>query len=369
MINRLYVHNFRCLENFELRFDNQPSSLLIGKNGTGKSTVGIALKIFQNIGRGTGRVRELIKIKDFCQNRTDVPIRFELEVVLNEQTFKYSIAFELPENFRELRILDEQLSVDGETIYSRDKALVSLHQSPHRQEATFKVDWHLVALPIIQMESEGDALHIFKSWLAKMVLLSPIPRQMKGESQRDVQKIDLDGKNIGDWFSALLNRYPAAYMIIDKYLREIIPDILDIQNEETGSESKEICVRFKGDKGQLKIYFKDLSDGEKCFFLCAILLAANKFYGPFFCFWDEPDNYLSLSEVGFFQTNLRRAFANGGQFLATSHNPEAINKFSKENIFVLDRKNHLEPTLIRLLADISFTGDLVTALTCGDIEL
>ena len=39
MIERLYVHNFRCLENFTLDLAGHPSALLIGKNGAGKSTV------------------------------------------------------------------------------------------------------------------------------------------------------------------------------------------------------------------------------------------------------------------------------------------------------------------------------------------
>ena len=130
-----------------------------------------------------------------------------------------------------------------------------------------------------------------------------------------------------------------------------------------------MSVRFEVNKATLRVNFEDLSDGEKCFFLCAIVLAANNSYGPLLCFWDEPDNYLSLSEVGFFITLLRSSFKNNGQILFTSHHPEAIRKFSNENTFVLDRKSHLEPTLIRLLDDIPVAGDLINALICGDIEL
>lgn len=71
-------------------------------------------------------------------------------------------------------------------------------------------------------------------------------------------------------------------------------------NELIGKDSKSMIVRFEENNANLSIEFNDLSDGEKCFFLCAVVLAANKFYGPLFCFWDEPDNYLSLSEVGHF---------------------------------------------------------------------
>jgi len=51
MIERFYVHNFRCLENFELPISGRASSLLIGRNGTGKSTIRLALEVLQQIGR------------------------------------------------------------------------------------------------------------------------------------------------------------------------------------------------------------------------------------------------------------------------------------------------------------------------------
>ena len=148
-----------------------------------------------------------------------------------------------------------------------------------------------------------------------------------------------------------------------------MPDIQDFLNEQIGRNAKSMIVRFEANNATLSIDFEDLSDGEKCFFLCAVVLAANKYYGLLFCFWDEPDNYLSLSEVGHFVMSLRRAFKNSGQILITSHNEEAIRKFSNENTFILDRKSHLEPTLIRRLSDLSFTGDLINSLISGDIEL
>ena len=43
MIKRFYVHNFRSLQNFELPVNGDPSALLIGRNGAGKSSVGMAL--------------------------------------------------------------------------------------------------------------------------------------------------------------------------------------------------------------------------------------------------------------------------------------------------------------------------------------
>jgi ABC-type cobalamin/Fe3+-siderophores transport system ATPase subunit len=367
MLQRLYVHNFRCLENFELNLKDLPSSLLIGKNGTGKSTIAFALEVLQSIGRGINRVSQLIQAKDFNSGRSGIPIRFEIEVLLKEQLYKYVLALELsPENPKEIRVFEEQLLVAGNPIYSREVSQVNFYSSP--QEAQFQLLWHLVALPLIQVQSETDPLYIFKNWLSRMIILAPIPSLMTGESSGETLEPERNGSNFGEWFSGLLRRYPAAYTQVDRYLREVMPDIQDIQNEPIGKDAKSMIVQFEANNQTLSLDFKDLSDGEKCFFLCAVVLAANKYYSPF-CFWDEPDNYLSLSEVGHFITTLRRSFKNSGQILVTSHNEEAIRKFSNENTFVLDRKSHLEPTLIRMLSDISINGDLVDTLIRGDIEL
>lgn len=392
MLQRLYVHNFRCLENFELNLKDLPSSLLIGKNGAGKSTIAFALEVLQSIGRGINRVSQLIQAKDFNSSRSGVPIRFEIEVLLKEQLYKYILALELsPENSKEIRVFEEQLLVAGSPIYSREASQVKLYannlQSQTSQDnrsanpfsnqfplasqlmaSQFQLDWHLVALPLIQAQSETDPLYIFKSWLSRMVILAPIPSLMTGESSGETLEPKRDGSNFGEWFSGLLRRYPAAYTQVDRYLREVMPDIQDIQNEPIGKDAKSMVVQFEANNQTLSLDFKELSDGEKCFFLCAVVLAANKYYSPF-CFWDEPDNYLSLSEVGHFVTALRRSFKNSGQILVTSHNEEAIRKFSNENTFILDRKSHLEPTLIRLLSDIPINGDLVDTLIRGDIEL
>jgi ABC-type polar amino acid transport system ATPase subunit len=62
---------------------------LIGKNGVGKSAIARALELLQRIARGTNRMRDLadkfdymVGPKDFARGRADVPMRFEMEVLL-----------------------------------------------------------------------------------------------------------------------------------------------------------------------------------------------------------------------------------------------------------------------------------------------
>jgi predicted ATPase len=346
--------------------------MLIGNNGSGKTTVGLALEILQKIARGTNRVGDLVKPKDLARGRTDVPMRFEIEVELDAKTYRYAIAFEFPKGSKELRVLDEKFEVGIEAVYTRDAAQVQLeHVSALIRLAgrsSFPIDRHLVALPLIQEQLRDDPLLVFKQWLARMLILRPVPSLILGDSKEETLEPNPQVTNFGAWFSGLLALAPSAYTKIDEYLKQVMPDLKDIKNPVVGTDFRSLVVQFSNTQGSLNLPFEDLSDGEKCFMICALVLASNDAYSPAFCFWDEPDNFLALSEVGHFVLALRNAFQSGGQFIATSHNPEAIRSFSDENTLVLYRKNHLEPARVLPLNEIQVSGDLVGALIRGDVE-
>ncbi len=297
-----------------------------------------------------------------------LPMRFEIEVELAASVYEYFISFELPQGFKELRVSQEKLIVNGKPVYTREEAQVRLTRTSQQKEATFFLDWHLVALPVVQEQSTNDPLFIFRQWLARSLILRPIPSLIKGNSEQEILEPSLKVDNFGEWFSGLLAEAPSAYNSIDKYLKQVMPDFKDIKNPPVGKDSRSLEVQFTNDKGSIRLPFEDLSDGEKCFMICAVVLAANEAYGPVLCFWDEPDNYLAPDEVGHFVLALRSSFKTGGQFIATSHNPEAIRSFSEENTLMLFRRSHLEPTMVRRVNELKFHGDFVEALTRSDME-
>jgi predicted ATPase len=364
MIERLYVNNFRCLENFSIDFGPRPSTLLIGKNGTGKSTVRHALAVFQSICRGSGRVRELIQRSDFAQYRTHIPIRFVADLKLDDKSFEYWIAFDWPEHFREARIIEEGLTVDSEVVFSRKQAQVDTAGG-----SSFRLDWHIFALPIINDRAAERSIGRVKAFFASMILLAPYPASVSGFSEEDTFELQQDAANFSSFLNALLSQYPASYSVIIDYLKFTIPDLESFGNVLRGEKGKQLIVKFeRGDPpGVLPIDFKHLSDGEKSFFFSAMIVASNKLREPVFCFWDEPENHLSLPEIGHFITQLRKLANRNGQFIATSHHPETIRRFSDENTLVFTRNSHLEPTVARPLDDFDYNSDLIGALIRGEI--
>jgi hypothetical protein len=262
-----------------------------------------------------------VKPQDVSRGRFDVPTRIEIDVELDSKTYHYAVAFEFPQGFRELRVLEEKLAVGGKPVYTRAEAQVTLAKTGQEQEAKFRIDWHLVALPIVQQQSATDPLFIFKRWLSRMLILRPIPSLITGDSEQETLLPNVQVTDFGAWFWGLLASAPAAYAIIDQYLKQVMPDLRYIKNPEIDrKEFRRLEVEFSTDQGSVAIPFKDLSDGEKCFMICALVLAANDVYGPLLCHWDEPDNHLAMDEVGHFVLALRRAFQPGrGQLILTSH--------------------------------------------------
>jgi predicted ATPase len=364
MIERLYVNNFRCFENFSIDLVDHSSALVIGNNGVGKSTFLNALAVLQSIGRGSGRAKELIGRSDFTQERTDIPMRFEIDLKLAAKHFKYTISFDFPSNFEEARVVEESLFVDGYEIFSRVQAQVNITDG-----GAFRVDWHVLALPVINEPQGQTSIQQVKSFLGSLILIAPIPATMSGFSEEDSVELKHDASNFSSWFNALLSRFPAAYSDLYDYLKHSIPDLSSFENVPRGESGKQLLVKFKRDESNqvLQLEFKQLSDGEKCFFLSALILAASRASGPVVCVWDEPDNHLSLQDVGQFVTQLRKMTNQDGQLIVTSHHPETIRKFSDETTFVFSKESHLEPTVVQKLADLPYNGDLIEAIVRDEI--
>ena len=204
-------------------------------------------------------------------------------------------------------MLEEKLTIEGRCVYSREVANVHLARTGLEKEANFLIDWHLVALPIIQQQSRSDPLFVFKQWLARMLILRPMPGLILGDSKDETLEPNSYVTDFGAWFSGLLAYAPSAYSKIDEYLKQVMPDLKDIKNPLVGTDSRSLEVQFVSERETVKLPFNDLSDGEKCFMICALVLAATEVHGPVFCFWDEPDNYLAPSEVGHIVLALRKA--------------------------------------------------------------
>lgn len=345
MLTKIYIHNYKCFQNFTFDFGEFHEGVIIGQNGTGKTTLSCVLDVLRQIGVGKASVEALIGTRDFWHISSTEMLRIEASFNVGDDCLTYGFALELPEGFTKLRVAEETLIANGETILTRDRAQVDvLNRSGNHSH--FMNDWHEFVLPriFIQDGVTADAVKKIRTILSNILILRPIPDDMgRGLLADAEQHLSPRCENFDTWLWQRYIELPDIYEHIKQWLRNTnsLQDFVGFKT--TGSD---LIARFRGDGKSLEIPFGWLSSGEKIFFLAASIMAINE-YGdnPVICFWDEPNNYLSLSEIGHVMISLRHSFSSRGQLIITTHSDEALSRFSDENVFYLARHSHLEPTL------------------------
>lgn len=357
MFKRLYAHNFKCLQNFEFKLDGLNSVFLLGKNGSGKTTIFDVVEIFQQIGRGVTSLKDLINETSFNHGNKNLPIEFELDVTIGKKNFTYKLSIEFPEGFIYPRIKNESLLVSNKAVFQRNGGQTSVNDSTH-----FLLDWHHIGLPLISVKSDDEPLAIFRDWLRDIIILSPFPRHFNDLSKAESAIVSREAENIIDWARWLLSSNPSLYITISDFLKFRMPDLQVFKFETLGRDDRGLTFTFKDNNKNVEVDFSQLSDGEKIFFLGATVIAAQMNNPTTLCLWDEPDNFVGLKELNHFITTFRKSFEaseSKAQLIMTSHNERVVNNFSDHNIFVVSRSSHLSPTRVEVLENISYDSQTV----------
>lgn len=367
MLHSVYIDHYRSLQNFDLSVADLKSALILGKNGSGKSSIFDALQVFQQIGRGVTQIKQLISKTDFSFGQTQQPIHLVLTARLEGKMFCYRLEIELPERFREPKIKQESLTCEGKEVLQREGGKTLLNHS-----AEFFLDWHHIGLPLVSVRDEKEPIAVFRQWLKRMIVLSPIPALFSATSKQESEVLDRQGRYVLDWARQLLAESPSIYGVIDVFLKQRMPDFLVFRFETLGKDEKELIFVFDNANEQtIELNFSQLSDGEKVFFLTACMIAAFQTGQSVTCIWDEPDNYISLVELSHFITSCRKAVENKkhfAQLIVTSHSAQVINEFSSHNTFMLARDSHAQPTRLSLLANKHYLSPtLIEAFENGEL--
>ena len=103
MLKRLYTDNFRCFENFEVRFDG--SNVLLGRNGTGKTSLLDALRRIQEFVVRGRKVDEVFPARDLSVNQRRTTQRFELDTETGGDSYAYKLVIEHQPERNRARVL------------------------------------------------------------------------------------------------------------------------------------------------------------------------------------------------------------------------------------------------------------------------
>ena len=292
MIRRLYVDNFRCLNNFELELAE--TNILLGANGTGKTSVLDILRRIQDFIVQGSKVSDIFAARHVSIGREDPLQRFEIDVSADGTGYKYSLAIEHDRMRRKARILQETLLCDGRPLLEFELGDAQLYHDDHEPGPAYPFDWTQSALSVLNERDDNRKLFRFKREVANCVFVHPCPPLFRSESPTEDELMDRSMSNFVGWYRHAVQENLGAVSGLFADLRDVLPGFESINLTESG-DARVLKVQYRASGKQKNYRFDDLSDGQRALIaLYSLVFLPNRRISLFI---DEPDNYLALREI------------------------------------------------------------------------
>lgn len=344
MIERLYIDNFRCFVNCTINF--QRTTLLVGPNGTGKSTVfDVANKLKQFVA-DAGPASDIFSPSDLTSWQQLDDQKFELDLRSNAGVYRYVLAVQHAADRRRCRVVNESLTLQDKPLFSFSEGQLQLYNDRHEAGPSFTFDWNRSGLATIYARPDNTKLTEFKQRLASILFARPCPPMMSGDSLEETEVLAEHSENFASWYRFVQRQDISRQLDLFRELEQTIEGFHSMKLEGPADSTVTMRVAFKSGGGKPSSFrFNQLSDGQKqlivLYTLSHGLADENRIL-----FLDEPDNYVALREVQPWLTGLIDAAGRSiEQAILVSHHPEVIDQLAPEKGVWL-RREGLGPTRV-----------------------
>ena len=330
MLSRLYVDNFRCLENFELELDQ--TNVFLGRNGTGKTSVLDVLRNIQNLVVRGSKVDAVFPARDLSLYGQRNEQRFEIETRIDEESYRYSLMVEHDVPRNRMRVREETLEHDGNAIFEFRNGNAQLYHDDYTKGPEYPFDWSQSGIGFLDERPDNKKLTRFKKEIANYIIVSCCPPVMEAETRTEDEFLDPLMRNFVGWYRRAAQENMESISSLFETLREALPGFSSINLTESGENSRALKASFKGPSSEPVRYgFDQLSDGQRALIAMYSLihLSTDRQVSLFI---DEPDNYLALGEVQpWLAEAAERTGESLGQVVLASHHPVTIDYMAGGN--------------------------------------
>ena len=323
MLKRLYIDNYKCLTNFDLRVGEL--TLLLGANGCGKSAVFEVVSKLRDFIRGDARVGELFSAADITRWSKKVDQHFELEIDVSGGRCLYRLVIEHEPERRLARVKREGLLFDDRPLFAFENGEVQLYRDNHSEGPTYSFDWTQSGLAPVADSRDNTRLCAFRNQVRRFVTLFLETKRITSGSESDSDRLSDGGEDFASWYQGRLQENPRRIFAGMDRLREVLPGFVDLRLAQKGSDYRELQVEFASQDGVTgHIYrFDKLSDGQRALIVLHLLLFGGDPASTLFL--DEPDNCITLPELQPWLAELEDGCGDTlPQTILISHHPEAI---------------------------------------------
>ena len=372
MLKRLYVNNYKCLVNFELSFAR--TTLLVGLNGSGKSTVFDVLEYLREFVVGEALedeadVEEIFPSDSLTRWQSFNLQRFELTVSGGpagvSEDYHYLLELEHDRARQRRRVHSETVQTSTDLLFRFEDGEVSLFRDNGSAGPQFPFDWTRSGLTTVVERHDNTRLSWFKRWLWDLHTVRLNPFSMRSQARREVFHPRTNLSDFARWYRHLMQEHPREVSELFNSLGQVLDGFRALELIQDGEVGRTLKVRFAtGHEGEpqksFQLGFRELSDGQRALIALYTLLHTIKGQATTLCL-DEPGNFVALAEIQplIFEF-CDAAEENGPQVVFASHHPEIIDHPAIESK-LLFRRDKGGPTRIEPLERTALPSSEVIA--------
>lgn len=367
------IKNYRMFKNIHIR-NIPPFCVIIGANGTGKSTLfdifGFLRDALKNNIRQAlqirGGYREIIT-RGQEQEDIEIELQFRMKILDTERLVTYQIIigqnnnrpvikreilrYKRGEHGKPFHFLDFQLgqgyAITNEEDFSKpDKEL-------DREEQQLESN-DILAIKGLGQFQRFKAATAFRSLIENWHVSDFHISEARGSKEISyAEHLSPTGDNIATVAQYIYQQYPTIFQQIIEKMKQRIPGISSVEAKET--EDGRLILRFQDQAFKDPFIDRYVSDGTMKMFAYLILLFDPNPH-PLLCV-EEPENQLYPTLLKELAEEFAHYSDQGGQVFVSSHSPDFINAVPLASIFWLIKSQGI--TQIHRAADSEILKNLV----------
>ena len=389
VIEGFRVQNYRALRDVTLgKLSSQqagepltPFTVVIGKNGVGKSTLFDAFGFVADcLSADVESACDMKQRGGFDRLRSmgvNEPIRFEIyyREAPNERPITYELAITLDASgrpFVESEVLKQRRKgekrgrpyaflrlVHGKgTVWAGEEALEAEGGEDRAQTPVELTDTRQLGIATLGTLKEHPRIKLFRDFLKGWYLSYFYPDAARSLPSAGPQRhLNIHGDNIGNVVQFMEREHKARFKVILDRIAAKIPGIASIDTQVT--EDKRVLLRFNDGAFGDPFFAQQMSDGTLKVFAYLLLLEDPE-PPPFICI-EEPENglYHKLLEA---LAQEFRAHATGKknapQIFVTTHQPYFVDALATEEVWILEKGTDGYST-VRRVSEMAVVKNLV----------
>lgn len=367
------IKNYRMFKNIHIR-NIPPFCVIIGANGTGKSTLfdifGFLRDALKNNIRQAlqirGGYREIIT-RGQEQEDIEIELQFRMKILDTERLVTYQIIigqnnnrpvikreilrYKRGEHGKPFHFLDFQLgqgyAITNEEDFSKpDKEL-------DREEQQLESN-DILAIKGLGQFQRFKAATAFRSLIENWHVSDFHISEARGSKEISyAEHLSPTGDNIATVAQYIYQQYPTIFQQILEKMKQRVPGISSVEAKET--EDGRLILRFQDQAFKDPFIDRYVSDGTMKMFAYLILLFDPNPH-PLLCV-EEPENQLYPTLLKELAEEFAHYSDQGGQVFVSSHSPDFINAVPLASIFWLIKSQGI--TQIHRAADSEILKNLV----------